>query len=98
MDGASDDFSGRRVKGKQVQILCDLVTVFGEFAAIYVTDNLLGRQPQTMIHESGNLPFAVHENVPVTFSDHEVLIVRNADSLFEGGLVCCAFFPIRGLF
>ena len=46
----------REVKGKQVRILYDLVTVFGECAAEMPLTFGLGRRRRTQIREPGNLP------------------------------------------
>lgn len=63
----------KRVKGKQVQILHDLVTVSGEWTAIYVTDTgISGRRWYILIRKSGNLPVCWYGKL---LPSHELLIV-----------------------
>lgn len=60
------------VKGKQVQVLCDLVTVCREYGAMKATGVKLGRRPDVSICEPGNLPSAGTGRI---FPNHEELIV-----------------------
>ena len=48
----------RRVKGKQVKILYEPVTVTGEWKAITSLAEGLGRPLSVMIHKPGNLPLS----------------------------------------
>lgn len=50
------ELSAEKVKGKQVRILCDLVTVIAERYTNIVTEQL-GRLYAVLMHKSGNLPF-----------------------------------------
>jgi len=50
------ELSDEKVKGKQVRILCDLVTVIAERYTNIVTERS-GRLYAVLMHKSGNLPF-----------------------------------------
>ena len=50
------ELSDEKVKGKQVRILCDLVTVIAERYTNIVTEQS-GRLYAVLMHKSGNLPF-----------------------------------------
>lgn len=62
--GAFSVNSGRKVKGKQVKILHDLVTVIAERYTIIATEKS-GRVYITLKHKSGNLPLCWYKTVKV---------------------------------
>ena len=85
--------SARRVKGKQVQILYDLVTVKGECGAQNVTGESREGSAACEDPKPGNLPYA---GTGASAPDHEALVVPSSlrgSCRDKCALPCGGFFP-----